>query len=1186
MNYTERTAKPAFTSKTGLFAMLCGLLRTQVIVALATTLGALAFTAAPALAAAPQVLSESAPSANASEARLAALVNPENEVTECHFQYGKVSVSEHEVQCEQPLIEGEEQGVAVNLTGLTQTTSYHYRVILKNLAAEEAVGPPQSFTTATPPQTPKTEAATGPTATTAILHGELNPTGEAETGYHFLYSTGATCAAGGTDSEAVAQAKVKANTKVEAKVEGLQPNAKYTFCLVATNSAGEAVESTNELEFETPAAPPTVESVSAPKVTATAVTLEGAVNPNNESTECRFQYGTTSVSENEVACNPELLTGFGPHGVSSTTLNGTGETVTSITDLLQGTTYKYRLLAKNLAGEESKEGTFATMPLTVGNENSPTVTGGEAEVSADIGTAESAAKYYVQYGTNSVEELSTPEVSVPGSSTPAKVEQRLGDLQPATTYSFRFVASDGHAPVIGEERTFTTSAAPVATVETCPNAQLRAEQPFGLTLPDCRAYEIVSPVETNGQDATDSFVASGPRASLSGDAVTFASKGSFAGAVGVVGENQMISRRGADGWSTQAITPSHEPDQTESAPSYEATAFTPELTYGIADSNASLTPEAPTTEPSGGSRVQDLYLTKFEVTPHESPYVYLGLATDPMGISTEPATEISHVVFGEGGQVSEWADGVVAPVGIANDGTIMESSVGSQARNFSPGYDRDKNVWQAVSSDGSDVVFTSPATEASSNRQVYVRVNTERPQSPMNGEECTVAGDACTVEVSASQRGTLDPHGPQSARYWGASEHGGKVFFTSSAELTDDAYTGTEDNAANLYEYDLNDHTLTDLTVDPADVAAGPAVQGVVQISEDGAYVYFVADGALASGATPQTCTGAGTGEGCNLYLSHDNETTLIATLSLKDQSDWDNGGAYVSDEAGPAVNTAVVNPGGSELAFVSERSLTGYDNTQREHGRCENEFGYHGETETGRCREVFLYEAETHGLVCPSCNSNGPRPIGPSDLSELGSHYAFTEYRARALLTDGRLFFNSSDALVPHSSDGRQNVYEYEDGHVYAISNVAGGYESFFMDASPSGNDVFLGSADRLLADDTSSNVMVWDARIDGGFPVTAPPPSCASGDSCKPPESPQPSIYGVPASATFSGTGNLAPAPPAFVPPKPKTAAQVRAQKLAAALRTCRRDKKRAKRIKCEKQARKKYGATKKSTHDKGSK
>jgi len=119
----------------------------------------------------------------------------------------------------------------------------------------------------------------------------------------------------------------------------------------------------------------------------------------------------------------------------------------------------------------------------------------------------------------------------------------------------------------------------------------------------------------------------------------------------------------------------------------------------------------------------------------------------------------------------------------------------------------------------------------------------------------------------------------------------------------------------------------------------------------------------------------------------------------------------------------------------------------------------------------------------------------------------------------------------VPHASDGRENVYEYEDGHVYAISDVAGGYESFFMDASANGEDVFFGTADRLLPQVVSNNVVVYDARVGGGFPVTVAPAACTNADSCKPPVSPQPSVFAPTGSATFNGVGNYPPPPPPAV-------------------------------------------------------
>jgi hypothetical protein len=52
--------------------------------------------------------------------------------------------------------------------------------------------------------------------------------------------------------------------------------------------------------------------------------------------------------------------------------------------------------------------------------------------------------------------------------------------------------------------------------------------------------------------------------------------------------------------------------------------------------------------------------------------------------------------------------------------------------------------------------------------------------------------------------------------------------------------------------------------------------------------------------------------------------------------------------------------------------------------------------------------------------------------------------------------------------------------------------------------------------------------------------------------------------------------PLPPAV---KPKTAAELRAEKLAKALKVCGKDKSKKKRAACDKQARKKYGPAKKA-------
>jgi len=184
-------------------------------------------------------------------------------------------------------------------------------------------------------------------------------------------------------------------------------------------------------------------------------------------------------------------------------------------------------------------------------------------------------------------------------------------------------------------------------------------------------------------------------------------------------------------------------------------------------------------------------------------------------------------------------------------------------------------------------------------------------------------------------------------------------------------------------------------------------------------------------------------------------------------------------------------------------------------------------------------------------------------------------------------LFFQSADPLVPHDSNGRLDVYEWEaegegscrqtGGCVFPISDAAGDYESQFMDATPNGENVFFTTADRLVPSDTDVRADVYDARVGGGFPVTTAAAVCDNGDSCKPPVSPQPAIFGAPSSATFSGPGDSTQTPPVAVTPKRKTAAEIKAEALAKALKACKRDKQRSKRVACEKTARKRYGARK---------
>ena len=150
------------------------------------------------------------------------------------------------------------------------------------------------------------------------------------------------------------------------------------------------------------------------------------------------------------------------------------------------------------------------------------------------------------------------------------------------------------------------------------------------------------------------------------------------------------------------------------------------------------------------------------------------------------------------------------------------------------------------------------------------------------------------------------------------------MFFTSDVELTNDAQTGPEDNAPNLYEYDVETKQLTDLSVDELTAKGkgdpeGADVLGLVTASEDGSYVYFVAEGKLAEGAT--------SGQP-NMYLHHAGRTSFIATLAPATNKETTRGkkGGDSADWAGEQPEPA---PG-----FTGQRLWSGEPHGSRHGGR------------------------------------------------------------------------------------------------------------------------------------------------------------------------------------------------------------------------------------------------------------
>jgi hypothetical protein len=451
--------------------------------------GELALSSTPALAAAPEVpeLTVEQP-VHATTATFHGTVNP-NEALEPNNKGGtykfvyKVGLTCTGGSQTKPagLWSGgvHEELPAATVTGLIAHTKYTVCLSVTNLEDETTRSAPVSFETATPPEAPLTGSGTSITATSVTLEGTLNPHSAEKVGGYFAYSNanGSSCTEGpiaglvGFEAEPEKEEEAIA---VKAPVEGLEPNREYKVCLIATNDLGESTQG-NEVTVKTLSPPPEVvnESESAPTpATHSEATFSAAVNPENQETECHFQYGMGSVSEHEVPCEPaEMINGL-EQGVNAT-----------VTGLQLEATYKYRVVLKNIADEERQglEQPFETLdtPSQIVTAAAEGITGTSANLGGGL-NAGGEAKYYVEYGTAPCSVSTCGEKSyeldaggkTQGTVTPIVVN----GLEPLTTYHYWLVAINGATsePVHGEAKEFTTTLA-------APSVETGAPDPEDLT---------------------------------------------------------------------------------------------------------------------------------------------------------------------------------------------------------------------------------------------------------------------------------------------------------------------------------------------------------------------------------------------------------------------------------------------------------------------------------------------------------------------------------------------------------------------------------------------------------------------------------------------------------------------------------------------------------------------------------
>jgi WD40-like Beta Propeller Repeat len=674
----------------------------------------------------------------------------------------------------------------------------------------------------------------------------------------------------------------------------------------------------------------------------------------------------------------------------------------------------------------------------------------------------------------------------------------------------------------------------------CPTESLLTGASAGL--PDCRAYEQVSPRDKGGFPAYPRQGAPA-QASPEGEKLAFLSNEAFPGALGNTAVAAAhVSSRSASGWRTAEWTPASPKAEvlqiylvsydfsenlSQAVVAVPLVPLTPEATPGVfnlflrhPDGTYTLVNSAPPAVPA-----EQLCSGPFCFFSADRS-AFAGASSDFSHILFESTAKLAPEAPETGIEsLYESAGGTVRLVGQLPDGKPAPGSTagaGSSVGYFSFEQTADKRVEHAIAADGSRVVFQAtadaggPEPKQSGNIEVYDRL-----------------GGTETIELSAPAPGaTPKVTTAEPATFWAATESGSRVFFTSSAELTTQSNTGSANNGEDLYEYNVDARALRDLTVDgnPLDASTGPMVQGIVDVSKDGSYVYFVADGQLVNGK--------GVDGQPNLYMVHNGGAPVfIATLTGSgpcelpaDSCDW---------TAFPAQREAYVTPVGRRLAFMSTQSLptvnfpAGYNNVDRNTGERDSEV-YEYTAPTNREEE----RGEAGRLICASCDASGAQPVGNAligGITEAGPHVylgmSTAFHRVRSLSEDGtRLFYSSPAPLAgPHD-----RVYEYEQGGqgsctntsgcTYQISNGGGSGEAdYFLDSDANGDNIFFATSSRLSPSDEDNLRDVYDARVNGGIPTPSPEVACES--ACRQPGS----AVGLSASMPLTGSpglsGNLLP-------------------------------------------------------------
>ncbi len=551
-------------------------------------------------------------------------------------------------------------------------------------------------------------------------------------------------------------------------------------------------------------------------------------------------------------------------------------------------------------------------------------------------------------------------------------------------------------------------------IAACPNEAIRVAQ--GSTgLPECRAYEVVSPQAKGGVDVAGYAVPGAARASLDGDSIVYTSLGAFPGNPGAALPNYYRATRNGPGWGSEAIQPPSDATLIGSGDGLGYTgvvyALTGDLSRAVVTTNSQLVPGAPAgvhslyTQANPGSDYT--LLTPVGPTPEQAfadanKNPYFRVASD----------DLRHVGFYSTAALTPDApDDGLRKLYVSHDGEVELASIlpgevpvsaGQENVRFGSPYGAD----HAISNDGRRVFFNYAGS-------LYVREG---------GTSTTLISD------NTGNAGLL-----------AATPDGSKVLFNGGQGIS-----------------------IYDVETGSTEVLGGGG--NVLGYSRDLSRVYLASLGSNNLPGEPPAPQNSN-----YIYLAHDGDLEFVAAVEGTAK------GLVDPQIRGSDDGWGASNRNGSVLAFRIDGRVIGADGT---------------DSGSYSSSQVYAYDAASGELDCLSCPTAGPagasslwQPLVTEGLTASPHERQFP--LRRNVSENGKVFFQTTAALVPGDSNGRTDVYMWaHDGQPQLLSSGRQNADAIFAEASPDGSNAFFVTTANLVGSDRDNLADVYAARVGGGFP------------------------------------------------------------------------------------------------------